>query len=236
MKSKKIKSVQRNIKFPTSSKIMYIPNTKQSKKSAVVRRHLKNGSWEKHISKILYDNAKPNTNAIDIGGFIGTHTMALSDIKNKGSGKVYTFEPQPWACELIKKNIKKNKIKNVKVYNVALSNKNGTIQFCSDSTGGSTICTEKKRSLKSWKQVYNVKMKPLDSYNITNVSIMKIDVEGHEISVLEGALKTINKNKPKIVIEVWNRPKRQKEFFDFMKRINYNVKKISGEDYLCYPK
>ena len=79
-------------------------------------------------------------------------------------------------------------------------------------------------------------MKPLDSYNITNVSIIKIDVEGHEISVLEGALKTINKNKPKIVIEVWNRPKRQKEFFDFMKRINYNVKKISGEDYLCYPK
>ena len=149
MKSNKIKSVERKIKFPNSSKIMYIPNTKQSKKSAVVRRHLKNGSWEKHISKILYDNAKPNTNAIDIGGFIGTHTMALSDIKNKGNGKVYTFEPQPWACEIIKKNIKKNKIKNVKVYNVALSNKNGTIQFCSDSTGGSTICTEKKRSLKS---------------------------------------------------------------------------------------
>ena len=106
MKSNKIKSVERKIKFPNSSKIMYIPNTKQSKKSAVVRRHLKNGSWEKHISKILYDNAKPNTNVIDIGAFIGTHTLALADISSKGNGKVYSFEPQTWAYNLIKSSIK----------------------------------------------------------------------------------------------------------------------------------
>ena len=79
-------------------------------------------------------------------------------------------------------------------------------------------------------------MKPLDSYNFKNISIMKIDVEGHEIAVLEGALNTIKRNKPKILIEVWNRPKRQKEFMEFMKKINYKVKKISGEDYLCSPK
>lgn len=236
MKSKKIKSVWRNIKFPKSTKKMCVPDTPKTKRSAVVRRHLKNGSWEKHISKILYDNAKPNTNVLDIGAFIGTHTLALADISSKGSGKVYTFEPQTWAYNLIKSSIKKNKIKNVKVYNVALSNKKGSIKFCSDNTGGSTICTEKNKSINSWNSNYDVKMKPLDSYNFKNISIMKIDVEGHEISVLEGALKTIQRNKPKILIEVWNRPKRQKEFTAFMKKINYKIKKISGEDYLCSPK
>jgi FkbM family methyltransferase len=236
MNTQKVKSVWRNVKFPKSTKKMFVPNTPKTKRSAVVRRHLKNGSWESHISKILYDNALPNTNVVDIGAFIGTHTLALSDISSKGNGKVYSFEPQPWAFDTIKSSIKKNKIKNVKVYNIALSNKSGTIQFCSDNTGGSTICTEKNKSINSWNSNYNVKMKPLDSYNLKNISIMKIDVEGHEISVLEGALDTIKRNRPKILIEVWNRPKRQKEFMGFMKKINYKVKKISGEDYLCSPK
>jgi FkbM family methyltransferase len=235
MKSKKMKSVWRNVKFPKSTKKMLVPDTPKTKRSAVVRQHLKNGSWERHISKILYDNAIPNTNVLDIGAFIGTHTLALADISSKGRGKVYSFEPQPWAFNTIKSSIRKNKIKNVKVYNVALSNKSGSIKFCSDNTGGSTICTEKNKSINSWNSNYNVKLKPLDSYNFKNISIMKIDVEGHEISVLEGALKTIQRNKPKILIEVWNRPKRQKEFMDFMKKINYKVKKISGEDYLCSP-
>jgi FkbM family methyltransferase len=235
MKTNKIKSVWRNIKFPKSTKKMLIPNTKKTKRSSVVRRHLNNGSWERHISKILYDNALPNTNVIDIGAFIGTHTMALSDISKKGNGKVYAFEPQPWACLNIKENLKKNKIKNVKVYNIALSDKIGTIQFCSDSTGGSSICTERSKKLNSWNNVYNVKMKPLDKYNFKNISIIKIDVEGHELSVLNGAINTIKLNKPKILIEVWNRPKRLRDFFDFMRKINYKVKKISGEDYLCSP-
>tara|TARA_B110000967_G_C18720112_1_gene477178 strand:- start:36 stop:746 length:711 start_codon:yes stop_codon:yes gene_type:complete len=236
MKSKKIKSVWRDIKFPKSIKQMYIPNTTKTKRSAVVRRHLKNGSWEKNISNILYDNALPNTNVIDIGAFIGTHTLALADISKKGNGKVYSFEPQPWAYENIKESLKKNKIKNVKVYNIVLSNEIGSIKFCSDSTGGSSVCTERSKKINSWNNVYNVKMNTLDKYNFKNISIIKIDVEGHEINVLNGALNTILKNKPKILIEVWNRPKRKKEFLEFMKKINYKVKKISGEDYLCSPK
>ena len=79
-------------------------------------------------------------------------------------------------------------------------------------------------------------MNTLDKYNFKNISIIKIDVEGHEINVLNGALNTILKNKPKILIEVWNRPKKKKEFLEFMKKINYKIKKISGEDYLCSPK
>ena len=55
MKSKKMKSVWRNVKFPKSTKKMLVPDTPKTKRSAVVRQHLKNGSWERHISKILYD-------------------------------------------------------------------------------------------------------------------------------------------------------------------------------------
>lgn len=235
-KNRKIKSVWRKVKFPESEKHILVPNTTRTKRSAVVRQHLKNGTWERHISKILYDHAEPNTNVLDIGAFIGTHTLALADIKNKGNGKVYSFEPQPWACNNIKESIKKNKIKNVKLFNVALSNENGYIQFCSDRTGGSTICTEKQKKLNTWDDVYKIKMKTLDSLNIKNISIMKVDVEGHEMAVLEGALNTIQREKPKILIEIWNRERRKKEFMAFMKKINYSVKRISGEDYLCTPK
>ena len=227
--------VIRDVKFPRSTKKMAVPNTKDTMRSAVVRRHIKGGSWEIKIAKLLDKYCKPNSVAIDIGGFIGTHTLTLVDGVGE-KGKVYTFEPQPWAFNMIKKTLKENKISNVNVYNAGVSDKKGFIEFCSDETGGSTICTEKHKSKKSWKSTYKIKLMPLDSLNLKNISVMKIDVEGHEISTLEGAKNTILSNKPAIIIEVWNRDKKKREFQAFMKSINYRVTHISGEDYLCLPK
>ena len=50
-------------------------------------------------------------------------------------------------------------------------------------------------------------LKPLDDYNFTDVDIIKIDVEGHEHSVLLGAKQTILQNKPLIQIEIQTKQK-----------------------------
>ena len=66
---------------------------------------------------------------------------------------------------------------------------------------------------------------------------MKIDVEGHEISVLEGAKKTIKRNKPVMIIEVWTKKKgKYDEFKKLMDELNYNVTRVASEDFLCIPK
>ena len=235
--SKSVKNIVKNgewktIKFPKSKKSMWVPKNKNSLKSAVVKAHLKGNSWEKRIALLLDKYAVENTNAIDIGGFIGTHTYTLSDaVKN---GKVYTFEPQPWAYGCIKKTLEKNKIKNVKVFNNGVSDKKGTIEFCSDFTGGSSMCKERKKNF-DWKERYNIKIINLDSLNLKNISIMKIDVEGHETEVLRGAKKTILKNRPVIIIEIWNTKTKFKQFNEIMKQYNYKIEPITKTDYLCIP-
>jgi FkbM family methyltransferase len=233
-KNRKIKTVLRSVKFPKSKKNMCVPNNKETKKSAVVRAHLKSGRWESHISKLLDEYTIPNTNAIDIGAFIGTHTLTLSDsVKN---GTVYSFEPQPWAYNAIKCSLNENEIKNVVLKNVGISDKKDMIKFCSDSTGGSTICHEKKKKISKWKYVYNIDILSIDSMKLKNISIIKIDVEGHELKVLNGAKDTIKRNKPTIIIEVWNKKDKRNEFKKMMKNMNYKVSHISGDDFLCTPK
>jgi hypothetical protein len=78
-----------------------------------------------------------------------------------------------------------------------------------------------------------VQVKTLDSFNLTNIGFIKIDVEGFEKEVLEGSLETLMKNNyPPIVFESWGDWKEKegvkasqirKELFLFLKQIGYNI-------------
>ena len=85
-------------------------------------------------------------------------------------------------------------------------------------------------------EIYNIPVITLDSLNIKNISVMKIDVEGHELEALKGAKKTIQNSKPVIILEVWKRRgNRLKLITEFLKSINYNIKNISADDFICKP-
>jgi FkbM family methyltransferase len=235
-KSLNKKGVWREIEFPLSKKLMYVPNTQDTKTSVVAKAHLEGRKWEPKIAAILTKYCKKGTTAIDMGAYIGTHTMSLVDGVG-ASGKVVTFEPQPWAYKGIKKSLAKNKIKNVKVVNAGLSDKKGKIKFCSDSSGSSSVCTERSAGRKKWAEVYDIPIVTLDSYNLKRVSIMKVDVEGHELNALMGAKKTIEKCRPVIVLEVWRkRTNRFQKIKDFMESVNYKIEHISADDFICFPK
>ena len=227
--------VWREIDFPKSKKMMFVPDTPETQNSVVAMAHYKGKKWEPKIAKILSDNAKEGTVAIDMGAYIGTHTMTLVDAVGK-KGKVYVFEPQTWAYNGILKTIKKNNIKNAKVFNVGMSDKKGSLKFCSDFSGSSSICSERRQSKKVWNEIYTIPVITLDSLKLKNVSIMKIDVEGHELNALMGAKKTILSNRPIIVIEVWRkRTNRLDNITKFIHSLNYSINHISADDFICYP-
>ena len=157
-----------------------------------------------------------------MGAYIGTHTMSLVDAVGP-KGSVITFEPQPWAYKGIKKTLAKNGIKNVKVVNAGLSNEKGKLRFCSDGSGSSSICTERSSSKKKWEEVYDIPVVTLDDYNLKNVSIMKVDVEGHEQKVLEGSLKILENNQPNLLIEIEKRHRKLDPDYtiSFLKEVGY---------------
>ena len=135
--------------------------------------------------------------AIDIGANVGVWSYWLS----KYAKQVESFEPNPKIFSALK-NIK---IKNINSYNIALSNKNGSVDLLIPK--GSKGFSNQGASLSSIKvqgehKSITIEAKRLDEYNFLDVDFIKIDVEGHEHEVIEGARETIKKFKPTMVIEM----------------------------------
>lgn len=120
---------------------------------------------------------------IDVGAGIGEYPCILPFNHN------YIFEPDKrrlWMCHANLLN--HNKWDNSTTYQMALSDGEGMVTIMENST-----VTYK-----------NVDAKTLDSYNLTNIGFIKIDVEGFEEQVIRGGIKTIIENNfPPILFECW---------------------------------
>lgn len=132
----------------------------------------------------------------DVGANIGEWTDLVSKIIPEA--KVYSFEPSPQTF----KTLSQNKFsENVKTFNIGLGEKNETIDFFvfgDDSTLNSAF----DRNLENnnlHAEVEKANFKTLDSFceeqNINNISFLKIDTEGNELSVLKGAERYIKAGK-----------------------------------------
>jgi len=80
----------------------------------------------------------------------------------------------------------------------------------------------------------------LDSFQLDNIGLIKMDVEGFEKNVLEGGLETLKRNGyPKILFESWRESRDQegipatklrKELFDYVRSIGYDIIPVRGWD------
>jgi len=152
----------------------------------------------KILGKLIKKYGKGDT-AIDIGANHGIFTYFLS----KKCKYVQSFEPNPLPYKLLK--FKTRKTKNIFTHNIGLSSSSGvmSMQIPLDSNG-KQISTRGTLSMcdgsKNCEKI-EVDVKTLDEFNFTDVTFIKIDVEGFENSVLDGAAATIQNNKPIIFIE-----------------------------------
>lgn len=137
--------------------------------------------------------------AIDCGGHVGIWSKRLSPIFEN----VIAFEPVPRHIECHKKNCTES---NITLNEYALSNKESLVDmkvYTGINTGKSTL-EYKSDLVKNNSQIIQIQTKTLDSFNLSKVDFIKIDVEKHEVSLLEGATKTIENNNPIIFIEDHN--------------------------------
>jgi len=161
---------------------------------------------------------KPNykcLNFIDVGANIGNHSIFLS----KYFKKVYAIEANIISFNVLKLNVKD--IKNIKVFNCAATNKNTNVYLRNKPNNISGSNIEKKNQ----KKFIKVKGRSLDSLfkNQKNISLIKIDVEGHEYEVIKGARNIILKNNPIIIFEhhLQNFKNNQSFTVNFLKKNGY---------------
>ena len=218
-------------------------NLKQTKCSKGVFIHLekdlyipesliKYDGWENEIYDECKKYIKPNSNIIEVGAHIGTHCIPLSKLTK---GYVFAFEMQRFINQILNTNIILNNRYNIITYQEAVSNQSGNIHIGEvDYTGEGLNSGNVKIQQVMMNDGFPVQCVILDQKfkGLQGIDLIKVDVEGHELEVLQGAYNLINENKPIIVTEYHTVKTQytngnQKEIMNLFP--NYNWREVIGE-------
>ncbi len=146
--------------------------------------------YEKFSVKTVLNALKNSKIFLDIGSYHGLFSLIAA--KNYPKLKVYSFEPSKNNLNILKKNIRDNNLKNIKYFNFAISSENTTKTFnIADASDSSSLNGHPLTpSIKKQK----VTVRTIDSMNLKDIDLIKIDTEGNEIEVLQGMVNTMKRN------------------------------------------
>lgn len=226
--------------FETPLGNYYLPNNAPRD---IVINSMKYGKvFEPEVVELASKFINNGTVVLDVGANFGQMSLLFSRLVGN-EGTVYAFEADDFICEVLKKNIVANNCTNIKPICKAVYSTNGAILFYPvqdfirfDSYGSYGLDPKAKEGRK-------VGTITIDSLNIQEpISFMKVDVQGSDLFVLQGAVETINKNKMPILFEyeeqfgdefnaTWE------NYEEFIESISYRIEKtIYSINYLIVPK
>jgi len=168
---------------------------------------IKRKIYEPTIHKLMCNELKKGDTFVDIGSNIGIYTGFIPQVVGQ-EGKIIAFEPIKRLYQQNLKSIERNKYKNVILYNDACSDRVGTnkIYLTAFSLGSSAISpSELQRERYAIDEEYFETITTVIGDDIllkeAHIDFIKIDVEGHEYAVLLGIQKTLEKFRPKMILE-----------------------------------
>jgi FkbM family methyltransferase len=164
----------------------------------------------------------PGCAAIDVGANEGIYAGRMSQL----CSRVHCFEPIPWFAVALREKLKRS----VVVHELALSNRTGTgalrVPYRDSVELHGTTTLEEQNPLPGATHVRSVEcaVRLLDDCLDEPVGFIKIDVEGHELAVLEGAKNTLLTQRPMLLIESERRHNAQapESIFNFMEELGYH--------------
>ena len=141
--------------------------------------------------EFVYDFLKPGDTLIDVGANIGCVTAAGSLAVGDG-GQVLSIEPHPQTFKHLQKTVAINHCSNVQCLNVALGSEVGVLNFTDEPRKDDNNCVSLNSD--SGITVPCVTLSSLVDEHVTSrIAVMKIDVEGFEMHVLQGATSILNR-------------------------------------------
>ena len=186
--------------------------------------YAKCGLFENQLMEWCRQYCRKDRVFLDIGAHSGTYSISLAD----DCGQVYAFEPQRETYYALCGGVALSHLRNVVCYNVGLGAESQvgkqTLRIVSHDGGGSTIQPTVEPVLRE----ETIEIRTLDSFDLSNVGFMKIDVEGNELYVLQGARTTLERSGfPPIVFE--SNDESNRALFDYIRNdLGYEVVKIGG--------
>lgn len=194
--------------------------------------------WERHSFDLLAEHIVPGSVVIEVGAHIGTHTVRMGQLAGPW-GRVYAFEPQRKIYRELHHNLALNGVTNVVALRMAIGSGETRIIEMNPATPGNEGGTGVGAGGDA------AELRSLDSFGFERLSLLKIDVETYENEVLDGALDTIRRNRPVMLIEIMGGHDPETASPDVLERIavtrekiealGYSVTQVFKHDYIAVP-
>ena len=161
------------------------------------------GLYEPAETQIVMENVKLGYSVVDIGANIGYFTLLLASLVGP-EGQVIAFEPDPESCALLKKNVRENGYKNIKVVKKAVSNTTSEMKLFLDRFNNLDHRIIESSDARRWVKIDSIRMEDYFPDLSDSIDFIKMDIQGAEGLALEGMRGVLEKNqKIKILTEFW---------------------------------
>lgn len=171
----------------------------------------------------------PGDWALDLGANVGHYTMRMSELVGH-SGRVIAVEPMPDTFSLLASNVRLFEHANVSLLNAAVSDRVDSvgIELPSFSEG---LPNYYQARLTSGATKFSVLTVPIDALSLPmKVKLAKIDVEGHELPVLQGMRRLIERDHPVLIVETSGQ-----ETIELLHSLGYVTERLPGSsNLLCH--
>src|SRR5688572_2896016 len=216
--------------YKTSTGNYYLPT--DAVNDIVAATIINNGIFEKEVVEVAEKYIKEGSCVLDVGSNFGQMSILFSRCVGN-TGNVYAFDADDWIFEILKKNITANGLDNIIIPNFgAVHNVFGETLIFPDQD------FEEFGAYGSYGIDYNavsgrkVQSITIDSLNIEKpISFMKIDIQGGDLQAMEGAIKTIQKNRMPIIFEYGYHfedkfKMKFQDYVNFVLSIDYKIEKV----------
>lgn len=142
------------------------------------------GTYEPEQTALFLEHVRPGATVFDIGAHVGYYTLLAARLAGR-EGRVWSFEPHPRNCAFLRRHVSLNRLENVHIENVAIGAREGAARF-DEGTGSGTGRVAEGGALE-------VRMRRLDDLCAEHglvPDVVKLDVEGAEMDVLDGGART----------------------------------------------
>jgi FkbM family methyltransferase len=236
---------------------MWVDNGKYETRKLM--QHMINGMalpfkdfFNKHQDILVFGKAARNETlkfvtqfrtAVDIGAHVGISVHQWAPLFEQ----VHAFEPMIDHFECLEFNTAK--FDNVVRHNCAMSNQSamlkGAYRTMKNSGSFQLVDDEFVEVNHKKAKIYDIPSKRLDEFELENVDLIKIDVEGWEFEVLRGAEQTIRRCKPVLMVEFTNGGGLENksmhnynvdEYMEFIESLDYKLISSAGDDSIYIPK
>ena len=182
------------------------------------------GLYELRKQRALRRLVAPGMTVCDIGANAGFYTLGLAQLVGE-HGKVFAFEPLPRNLAKIRHHLSLNRVTNVTLSDCALSDVTARLQFFEGDSDFTGRISAEAGNL----EVQSVRLDQfLEDRSLPDPALLKIDVEGAESRVLQGAKGLMARSHPVLVLAIHS-VSQKIECFEILQSFGYSMRGLTGK-------